>query len=300
MDVWAPGGTSKEGHRYVLAFVDAYTKFVVAAAAPDHTAETISRIFMERLVAVHGPPEVLVSDGAPEFVGNIQSELYKGLGVIRKVISPYHPQANGQVERIFRTIRPMLAIIIRQHPEDWAEYLPLIIYAYNTAYHESIRNTPFFLVYGRDPAPGDTDFDPSTLDSENSIGWLERLKWTRGELARNLQQAHEKNKIYYDRNIAPRHYDIGDLVFVKNVAPKRDSFTKLQPRFVGPYRVVDKKWDTLYIRPVRYPQSAIRRIHVNLTKPCDSACVFEMPREELEQPFLDPSMVDPNLEPEAE
>ena len=156
MDVWSPGGESQDGNRYVVGFIDAYTKFAVLVPTSDHTAETISQVVMKNLVAVHGPPEVLVSDGAPEFVGTIQTELYKGLGVIRKVISPYHPQANGQIERLFRTIKPMLAIAARNHQHEWAEYVPLIAYAYNTAYHESIRNTPYFLLYGRDPAPGDT------------------------------------------------------------------------------------------------------------------------------------------------
>ena len=80
MDVWSPGGESIDGKRYVIGFIDAYTKFVVLVPIPDHTAETISRVVMENIVAVHGPPEILVSDGAPEFVGTVQTELYKGIG----------------------------------------------------------------------------------------------------------------------------------------------------------------------------------------------------------------------------
>ena len=251
MDVWSPGGESQDGNKYVVGnvIIDAYTKFAVLVPTSDHTAETISQVVMKNLVAVHGPPEVLVSDGAPEFVGTIQTELYKGLGVIRKVISPYHPQANGQIERLFRTIKPMLAIAVRNHQHDWAEYVPLIAYAYNTAYHESIRNTPYFLMYGRDPAPGDTQQANNDNISESVPQWLNRLQWARDQVTHELRQAHERNRHYYDQRVAARDYHIGDLVLIRNVAPNRAGPYKLEPRFVGPYRVIERKWDTLHVRP---------------------------------------------------
>ena len=300
MDVWSPGGESQDGNRYVVGFIDAYTKFAVLVPTSDHTAETISQVVMKNLVAVHGPPEVLVSDGAPEFVGTIQTELYKGLGVIRKVISPYHPQANGQIERLFRTIKPMLAIAARNHQHEWAEYVPLIAYAYNTAYHESIRNTPYFLLYGRDPAPGDTPSANNDNISESVPQWLSRLQWARDQVTHELQQAHERNRHYYDQRVAAQDYHIGDLVLIRNVAPNRAGPYKLEPRFVGPYRVIERKWDTLHVRPLQYPDAPVRRIHINLTKPCVNNPTFFMTRQELEQPFLDPAMVDPNLEAEAQ
>ena len=91
IDVWSPGAEDPEGYKYVVAFVDAYTKYAVAEVTMDHTAQTIAGTLLEKVVAIYGPPEIIVSDGAPELVGNITRELYKALGITRKVVSPYHP-----------------------------------------------------------------------------------------------------------------------------------------------------------------------------------------------------------------
>ena len=153
LDLWQPGGTSNQGNVYVAAFVDTVSKYVVAEAIPDKTAETVAEVFAKRIACQYGMPDELYTDGAAEFRSRLLAELSTAFGVTRKVTTPYRPQANGQIERVFSTIRPMIAAVVDKHSRRWDEYLPYVIYAYNTSYHRTIRNIPFYLFYGRDPVP---------------------------------------------------------------------------------------------------------------------------------------------------
>ena len=75
--------------------------------------------------------------------------------------STYHPQSDGQSEIVNKIITMYLRCLTGDRPKEWIRWLPWAEFCYNTAYHKSIRPTPFKLVYGRDPpqlktySPGD-------------------------------------------------------------------------------------------------------------------------------------------------
>lgn len=76
--------------------------------------------------------------------------------------SVYHPQSDGQTDAVNKIITMYLRCLTGDKPKDWIRWLPWAEFYYNTAYHQSIKTTPFKLVYGRDPphlklySPGDT------------------------------------------------------------------------------------------------------------------------------------------------
>ena len=151
MDVWSPGGASKvtshTGNKHVLGVVDAFSKFVVLIPIPNETAATLADAIVEHVLLPLGAPQEIVSDGAPSFRAALQQELYAIFGVTRKIATPYRPQTNGQIERIFRSIRPILATLTNRAPKNWDKYLALTAYSYNTSYHAAIRNTPFYVLF---------------------------------------------------------------------------------------------------------------------------------------------------------
>ena len=156
MDIWSPGADSESvsGNKYVLAFVDYVTKYLVVECIPNRNADTVSSAIVRKIICAHGPPHEIVSDGAAEFRSELLSELHRSFGITRRITTPYRPQANGLIERVFATIRPMLASVANKTRRKWDEFLPYVVYAYNTSYHRSINSTPFYLFYGRDPEIG--------------------------------------------------------------------------------------------------------------------------------------------------
>ena len=136
-------------HRcYIIAAVDSLFKWVEAEPLHDKTAESTSQ-FMLRFLARHGCPQEVVTDNGTEFMGGF-SRLLAANHVDLKHSSAYHPQANGLVERMNRTLTASLTKLTRERAEDWDICLPLTLWGYRTTRHASTLKTPFSLLYGRE------------------------------------------------------------------------------------------------------------------------------------------------------
>ena len=308
MDIWSVGGNSYKGNNCVLAFVDAFSKFVIAVPLKEHTMKTCVKAFMEHVVVPFGLPHELVSDGAPEFRAFMQDRIFRSTGVVRKIITPYHPQSNGQIERFFRTLRPMLAIITRNRPRSWDTVLPMAIHAYNSSYNPSIGSSPFYLMYGRHPRGHLFDFGdpPENFDSndesdvsegerEISVKLAAARRWARHMILKQQQDGKDG----YDRRAKEHHYAIGDLVYVR-VERREGEVKKLVPKYSGPFTVVKVLDNVLYIVPQSAPQDPERQVHVDRVRPIKSR---REPYVAVQQPnptWQDPALFDEHLDPEID
>ena len=99
-----------------------------------------------------GAPEELLSDRGTNFLSNLVLEVCKLFDVKKLNTSGYHPQTNGLCERFNSTLIQMLAKTCERYGHDWAKHLSYVLYAYRVSVQESTRESPFFLLYGRDPA----------------------------------------------------------------------------------------------------------------------------------------------------
>jgi len=300
LDVWAPGNPNKRGKNTLVAFVDAFSKYLIAIPAKNHQANTVADIIVNHVAGPYGVPSELFSDGAPEFRSVIQSQLLQALGVVRMVVSPYRPQANGQIERVFRFINPMIAAVAEEYPQKWQDYMPLVCHAYNTSYHRSINDTPFHVMFGRDPNPLilQTDKVEEVCQAELQTR-METMDHTRTIVHENLILEQEKSKEQYDKRARPFNYEVGDLVMAKCPKVPKNAIVKLYPKYLGPYRVKSIQHGVLGLVPLIKPEAPIKPLHSDRCRPCYGNTALVQPLEDLELPFMDAASVDPNLEPEA-
>jgi len=297
LDVWTPRGDARSGNTCVIAFIDAFSKYLVAVASPDHQAETVVEVFTQHVAIPYGLPEHLVSDGAPEFTGHRLSQFCSIFGVAKHVVVPYRPQSNGQIERVFRTLRPMLASLAHAHPTRWDDYLPYSVHAYNLSVHESTQQTPFFLMFGRDPTPL-----LHAVEREEEVagsplhGRLQVLKRARQIVTQRLVDRQATAKQRYDARARPQRFMVDDIVLLQCPQVPTGSVRKIHPKYVGPYRIVSLRDHVLMVRPLHTPAATAKPIHADRARRCTENYSLPVDASQLLLPFTDPATVTQGLE----
>ena len=240
-------------------------------------------------------PKEITSDGAPEFRGDLVKKFNEIFGIKHHIITPYRPQANGQIERIFRTIRAVLATLAEKKPRQWCRFLPYVAFAYNTAYHGSIRNTPFYIMFGRDPSIGlHSVLTPELEELEDFEDRISNLLIARSTLQEELWKAHQTNEDTYNVKTNPKDLKVGDVVFLRTPIVPASSIHKIYPRYVGPYRIRDVKGPTIGVVPLTTPEAEPKYIHSDRAKLISKDFVFDSSTPGLDLPFR--READPNLE----
>ena len=127
-----------EGHYVVMVVVDSITKR--AHFIPTFTTITAAgtaRLFIQHVWKHHGLPRKVVSDCGPQFVAEFTRELYRRLGIKLAATTAYHPQGDGQTERINQELEQYLRLFVNQWQDDWTDLLPLAEFQYNNHVHAS-------------------------------------------------------------------------------------------------------------------------------------------------------------------
>ena len=141
----------KRGNKYAVVFVDYLSKWPEVFATSDQTAPTIAKLLVEEIISQHGVPQQLLSDRGPVFLSKLLLAVCDCMGIKKVNTSAYHPQSDGLVENFYRTLTDMLAKSLVLGTREWDNRLPYVLFAYRAAVQVSTGESPFFLVYGRDP-----------------------------------------------------------------------------------------------------------------------------------------------------
>ena len=142
---------STQGNKYCMVAMDYFTRYAIVTPIRDKTAVTVTKVLMEKVVLVHGHPEVLLTDNGTEFANDIMRRLCETIGTKKIFTTPYRPQADGMVERFNRTLLRILSCFVDGAQRQWDEVLPYVLYAYNTAVSRATGMSPFTLIFGREP-----------------------------------------------------------------------------------------------------------------------------------------------------
>jgi len=237
-----------EGFKYILTVVDALTKYLYAAPLKTKEAPEVARAFIETVVMNEGAPGHIVTDGGREFVNELFKELCTQLRMGRHVITPYHPSSNGQVERVNGVLTKILRTLVWDNPNSWNVMLPMATMAYNTAYHRIIKDSPFFALKHRDPKWPYLLFAGGTAPWYNLDNYSQEVRVIGSKVFKRCQY-HIEEEIRRRPRDRPRarHRPLveGDRVYVQAI-PKPGLSKKVQPLFMGPYRVIDRVSDVVY------------------------------------------------------
>ena len=132
----------------VFVVVDRFTKYVhfIPLAHP-YTAAKVAQLFMQYVFKLHGLPSTIVSDRDPVFTSKFWSELMKLQGISLAMSSSYHPQTDGQIEVVNKSLEHYLRAFVADRPQAWVDCLPLAEFWFNTNFYSSLKLTPFEALY---------------------------------------------------------------------------------------------------------------------------------------------------------
>lgn len=115
------------------------------------TALQVAITYLNNIFKLHGLPHVMISDTDKVFTSNVWQELFKLVGTDLRMRSAYHPQTDGQTERVNQCLETYLRCFVHTCPTKWSQWLALAEYWYNTSYHSSLGKSPFMVLYGHEP-----------------------------------------------------------------------------------------------------------------------------------------------------
>ena len=235
MDIVIPS-VSHQGHTAILCVVDYLTRYAEAFPIKDQTAKTVADILITKIVCRHGCPRHLLSDRG----GNFKSQLLEEVCTIMKskhlFTSPYHPQTDGMVEKFNKTLVDLLRAQVNEKQHEWSYYIDPVLFSNNTSYHPSVKDTPFFLMFGRDPTlPIDIlrqPPSPLTNLSDYSKDHARKLAAARQLATQSLRSINESYKAMNEKMARSLSFATGDRVWLHAEKPN-----KFGRKWNGPFEV---------------------------------------------------------------
>jgi hypothetical protein len=177
------------GFTAILVIVDQLTKQALFLPTTDDvTSHGVARMYFTNVFARHGVPSHITSDRGAEFVSHFFRSLGTLLGIRLHFTSGYHPQADGQTERVNQTLEQYLRIHCNYQQDDWSDWLPIAEFAYNNAESAATRTTPFFANKGYHPEL--PTFPDRLSTSQGAHQFVTNLAEVHTRLRENLAVTH--------------------------------------------------------------------------------------------------------------
>nr|CAH66252.1 OSIGBa0139I12.1 [Oryza sativa] len=261
------------GHDSIWVVVDRLTK--VAHFIPVKTIYTgnkLAELYMARVVCLHGVPKKIVSDRGSQFTSKFWQKLQVEMGNRLNFSTAYHPQTDGQTERVNQILEDMLRACVLDFGGSWDKNLPYAEFSYNNSYQASLQMAPYEALYGRKcrtPLLWDQTGERQVFGTDILREAEEKVKI----IQERLRVAQSRQKSYADNRRRDLAFEEGDYVYLR-VTPLRgvhrfQTKGKLAPRFVGPFKIVSRRGEVAYQLELPPSMAGIHDVfHVSQLKKC--------------------------------
>lgn len=252
----------------ILVVVDRLTK--MALFIPTHktlTSPQLARLFIQHVFSKHGVPTDIVSDRGRHFISRFWADLCASLKIKSNLSTAYHPETDGQTERVNQILEQYLRLYTNYQQDDWVDLLPLAEFAYNNTPHSATSVSPFFANKGFHP---NLSIDLTHLSSPSARQVAQNLSDLTTYLQEQLTTTIDQYRTHTaDRRLPIPDFKVGDLVWLdaRNIKTRRP-MKKLDHKRLGPFPITEIV--STHARRLGLPLSlkAIHNVfHVSLLEP---------------------------------
>jgi hypothetical protein len=198
-------------------------------------AKGTAELYINNVWKRFGFPRIFISDRDPRFSSKVFQEIASTMGIKSRMSTAFHPQTDGETERVNQELEVYLRMFCATEPDQWSRYLPMAEFAHNSRTHDAIKATPFNVIMGSDPIGVPTVIPRfSAPQAEEKVRDLVKIRQealAAHELARQVMAQRRKGP-------EPKKLSAGEQVWLemKNIKGPYES-RKLAPKREGPFEV---------------------------------------------------------------
>ena len=229
------------GFTAILVVVDRFSKQSIFIPTHDTiNSAQLAELFIIHVFSKHGVPSHVTSDRGSEFVSRFFRSLGKALNMKLHFTSGYHPEGDGQTERVNQTLEQYLRVYCNYQHDNWHSLLPIAEFCYNNTPSSTTGVSPFFANKGYNPAITiHSEYELTSLKAQDFVTDLQELH---DQLRITIRESQDRIQQFADKNrIPPPEFKIGDKAFVKakffrTTRPSK----KLSEKYLGPYDIISQ------------------------------------------------------------
>jgi hypothetical protein len=278
---------TQSGYDTIWVIVDRLSKvahFILVKTT--YKCSKLVELYIARIVCLHGVPKKIVSDRGTQFTSTFWEKQHESMDIKLNFSSAYHPQTDGQTDRVNRILEDMLRACTLKDNQSCDKCLPYAEFSYNNSYQESIKMAHFEFLYGRKRRtplfwnkPSENQvFGPDILqEAERQVQMVRE----------NLKLVQSRQKSYADNKRRELRFQVGDYVYLK-VSPMRGLCHfkirgKLTPRYIGPFKILEQRGEVAYQLELPPQLSDVNDVfHISQLRKCLRVPEEQMPLEELQ------------------
>ena len=259
MDLIGPMPVSTRGNCYALTAVCMLTSFAFCVPLPNKEAETVCSAYLNNIAHLFGHPLKILTDNGTEFKNQHFLNITKQHGIQHVFAPAYHPSSNGKIENLHYFLKACMTKYVQGY-SDWDDTVSAACSAYNYFPQEGTKETPFFLMFARDPwTPLNTFLEPQsrymgTDKVQHDLQLIRHVYWVAAE---NLNRKHVAQAA--GDGSLPVTFSMGDLLLIRD-----HTAGGLDNKYPRTARVIDMQGQTRVL--IEEPDGKQRVIHVKDAK----------------------------------
>ena len=170
------------------------------------------QLLYDKVYPLHGLPLQIILDRGIQYSAELFQEWYKILGIESTMLTAYHSQTDEQTEYVNQALEQYLRCYVNYNFSNWLDLLPSAEFTYNNQAHKGIKESPFYLEYGRHPRAGPILVKESLQRDLNNLTYKRQEALEQAKAALTL--AVERIKWYYDKKVQSVPFKVGNKVLL--------------------------------------------------------------------------------------